>query len=104
MTIDQQYIGAYKVAPEETRKMIERYMAQPKEYRGKHPLLYFILGSGTQPYKMSKTGAEYRGESESRHECGNCVYAFQKVKAKRFICSQIQGDIKLNGICKLWRG
>ena len=52
--IDEQYREAYERAPEETKESILRFMQESKKVRDWKPLLYYVLGSGTPPYKMSK--------------------------------------------------
>lgn len=103
--IDRQYIAAFKVAPPETKRAILRFMKKPEAYRDRKPLLYFILGSGTPNYKMSKEASAYTDESPlpDTQTCDNCIFAFQNVKTKKFICSQIRGNIKPKGWCDLWK-
>ena len=103
--IDLQYIQAYKSAPAETKRAIVKFMQLPEKERQNKPLLYFILGAGTPPYKMDKASSKY--VSVSKHptqDCENCIFAFQNVVKQNFICSQIRGDIEPDGWCKLWKG
>jgi ribosomal protein L32 len=57
--IEEQYQEAYDKAPEETKRAIEKFEQMPKSFRDKKPLLYYILGAGTPPYKMSKRASAY---------------------------------------------
>jgi hypothetical protein len=102
--IDEQYKEAYESAPEETRKSIQAFMSKPKAFRDKKPLLYYVLGSGTPPYKMSKKDSLYVDNSTKRQKCSNCIFTYIKYVDNKPICSQIRGTIKLGGWCKLWRG
>ena len=104
MNIDEQYQDAYDKAPKETKRVIESFQNEPKELRDKKPLLYYILGSGTPPYKMGKKESGYVDVSSGRQKCANCIFTFQNTVKKTYICSQIRGTIKLGGWCKLWVG
>lgn len=104
MNIDKQYQEAYEKAPKETKRVIESFQAMPKSFKDKKPLLYYILGSGTPPYKMSKEASAYVDKASGKQNCGNCIFAFQSVVKKNVICSQIRGNVKLAGWCKLWAG
>lgn len=102
MKIDEQYQEAYEKAPAETKRVIESFQQKPKSFRDKKPLLYYILGSGTPPYKMGKKESAYVDEASGKQNCGNCIFAFKSVVKKTVICSQIRGTVKLAGWCKLW--
>jgi hypothetical protein len=69
------------------------------------PLLYWLLGSGTPPYKMSKRDSHYGPPPHyvSRQRCDNCTFAYVGVTTERFICSQIEGTIEPKLWCRLWR-
>ncbi len=102
--IDEQYQEAYDKAPKETKRVIESFQRETKALRDKKPLLYYILGSGTPPYKMSKEDSKYVDKASGKQNCGNCIFTFQNYVKKTYICSQIRGTIKLGGWCKLWVG
>ena len=102
--MEEQYKGAYEVAPDKTKKIIEDFMREPKSLRDKKPLLYYILGSGTPLYKMSKKDSGYVDYSSKKQKCSNCVFTYIKYVDNKPICSQIRGTIKLSGWCKLWDG
>ncbi len=90
-------------APPGVRQAIRRFRREPLSLRSRIPLLYYLLGSGTPPYKMSAEESAYVPMTNSRRRCGNCQYAYQHVGTGRFICSQIAGDIRLEGTCRLWK-
>jgi len=97
------YKQAYKKAPLEVKEMIKKYRRMPSSYKSQHPLLYFILNSGTPPYKMSKRDSRYTDKSKRiGEECINCRFAYWQPLRKHLICSQIRGTIKAPGWCKLW--
>lgn len=99
-----QYSDAGKKAQPELKEAINRFKNMAPEARGDQVLLYWLLGAGTPDYKMSQEEAKYEAKSEHKSEtCGNCAFAYQKVIDKRFICSQMRGDIKPEAWCKLWR-
>jgi hypothetical protein len=64
--------------------------------------LYWLLGSGTPPYKMTKKGSNYIGKPYRGQKCGNCRFTFQRYVNDELICSQIQGNIELDHWCRLW--
>jgi len=102
--IDEQYKEAYELAPEETKRAIEKFCKEPKKLRDNKPLLYYVLGTGTPPYKMSKKESMYSDKSINNRKCSNCIFTYIKYVDKKPICSQIRGTIKLGGWCKLWVG
>ena len=102
--IEEQYLEAYEKAPKETKDAIRKFMELPKKVRDNKPLLYYILGSGTPPYKMSKKDSFYTDFSVKKQNCANCIFTYIKYVDKKPICSQIRGTIKLSGWCKLWEG
>lgn len=98
------YPNAGKEAPSEVQKALKDWQNQPEEIRKNTPLLYWLLGSGTPEYKMPKDLAKYEGKSEvSGQTCANCEYIYLKIANKKYICSQIRGEISPKGWCKLWK-
>jgi hypothetical protein len=104
MQIDEQYQDAYNKAPAETKKVIEAFQNEPASLRAEKPLLYYVLGSGTPPYKMSKKESRYVDVAKGNKKCSNCIFTYIKYVDNKPICSQIRGTIKLDGWCKLWKG
>lgn len=97
------YSDTGKNAPYEVQTAIRRWKDLPPEKREKQPLLYWLLGSGTPEYKMSKGESDYTDRSEVEGQaCGNCEFAYLKIANKKFICSQIRGHISPKGWCRLW--
>tara|TARA_R110002020_G_scaffold175321_5_gene367234 strand:- start:356 stop:673 length:318 start_codon:yes stop_codon:yes gene_type:complete len=101
------YPKAGKHAPPEVRAAIERWRKQvPPSIKARIPLLYWLLGDSTMPYKMSKPDAKY-GPAPARYRgqvCGNCRFAYQKVVDPSIhICSQMEGRINLGLWCRLWK-
>ena len=66
------------------------------------PLLYWLLGSGTPPYKMSKYDTKYTNKSLGDSKCGNCEYLYYKPARDKYICSWIRGRIMPEGWCNKW--
>jgi hemerythrin len=99
------YPDAGKHAPELVKAEIERYKKMPDNYKRNKPLLYHLLGGGTPPYKMAKQDANYMEKSPVRGQsCGNCRFAYKKViDDDTYICSQMQGDIRPKGWCRLYK-
>ena len=96
------YEKAGQNAPPEVQKAIERWKTLPIEDRKHQPLLYWLLGSGTPDYKMSKEDAAYQEEPREKQKCGNCEFAYLKVSKDMYICSQMRGEINENAWCRLW--
>jgi hypothetical protein len=86
------------------KKAISQFRRLPVEQKKDKPLLYWLLGSGTPPYKMTKKDSAYQGKEFRGQNCGNCRFTFMRHVNKELICSQIQGNIELDHWCKLWVG
>jgi hypothetical protein len=97
-----QYPDAGARAPAHVRQAILEYARLPAETKARVPLLYWLLGSGTPPYKMAASDAEYGAPPDYHYRCGNCKYAFKHLSTGAYICSQIRGRIELNAWCRLW--
>jgi hypothetical protein len=91
-----------KDAQPEVQKAVKRFRKLPAKKREKTPLLYWLLGSGTQPYKTSREDSQYTDKTHRTQQCKNCVHAFENVTSGKWICSQIQEEIKSSGWCNLW--
>lgn len=76
----------------------------PAHVKTRLPLLYWLLGDGTPPFKMSKKDSLYGPSRVTNQRCSNCRFAYQKVATGVYICSQITGYIQPPLWCKLWRG
>lgn len=97
------YTDAGTDAPEEIKKVIEEFHSLPDSVKKNKPLLYYILGSGTPPYKMSRKDSEYTDQAKNPETtCANCEYAYQKVISEKYICSQIRDEIQPPGWCNQW--
>jgi hypothetical protein len=66
------------------------------------PLLYYLLGTGTGPFKMSKQDAAYQSAPVHKQSCRTCSSCYEQVVTSDVICSQIEGAIELDGWCRLW--
>lgn len=100
-----EYQDAGERAPYEVQRAIDRFhMHAPDHVKENVPLLYWLLGSGTPPYKMTREESDYVDVSPvPTQQCANCVFAYQHVTSGNFICSQIRGRISPPGWCRLWR-
>ena len=101
---NKEYPDAGINASPEVQDLIDDFKSLPKQVRDKKVLLYYILRSGTPPYKMSKKQSAYHNQPHGNEKCGNCKFTYQKVINGKYICSQIRGKIKLEAWCKLWEG
>ena len=110
MTTRPAYPKAATLGQPEVRQAVRRFFLQPAEVQEWTPLLYWLLGSGTPPYKQSYELSWYTdGPSPvANQQCSNCRFAWANVDAPSalskalYICSQIRGEINPAGWCKLW--
>lgn len=92
-----------ELAQPEVKKAVERFRQLPVEERAKQPLLYWLLGAGTPPYKVSKKDSEYKDPTEIPNQtCDNCEFYYFETSNDVYICSQISGDVKPKAWCNLW--
>ena len=90
------------------KEAIEEFRALEEPEKTTRPLLYWLLGSGTPEYKMSKLDSDYVKQSSIPNKtCDNCEYAYTKTvtlteQNPDHICSQIAGRIHAKGWCRLW--
>ena len=99
------YPEAGRHAPAFVAAAVAEFHRLPLHVRQTVPLLYWLLGDGTPPYKMSAPDSDYRPQTPIPGQvCGNCRFAYQQVISGRFICSQIRPDIRPEAWCRLWRG
>lgn len=97
-----QYPEAGRDAPKEVKTAIDRFREMASEDRDTDILLYWLLGSGTPPYKMSKEDSDYVDKSSGEQKCSNCEYLYEKYATGEHICSQIRGKVEPEGWCNLW--
>lgn len=98
-----EYPNAGAHAQPEVRAAVERFRQLPAEQRAQMPLLYWLLGSGTPPYKSTPEDARYVQLSVVQGEqCGNCRHAWQSVPTGNRICAMIQGSIEPQAWCRYW--
>ena len=100
-----QYKQAGKKAQSGIKKDIKEFHKLPPEEKAKKSMLWWLLGSTTQDYKMSKKDALYTEESKVKEQkCGNCVFSYQHTVSGKHICSDMRGQIKPECWCRLWEG
>lgn len=121
-----QYPDAGKNAPAGVKQAVMDFKRQPKVVQENEVLLYYVLGGSTPAYKMSKAAArykEFKGKGDKMldavvmritktfqgivrkvnvQRCGNCKFAYMQPLRGKFICSQMRGEIKPSGYCKLF--
>lgn len=97
-----EYLEAGKNSRPGVKKEIEKWKKLPAKKRTEIPLLYWLLGSGTPPYKMSKKDSNYRDNPKGKQKCVNCSFIYHRIASDNYICSQISGKISPNGWCRLW--
>ena len=101
-----EYPRAGRAAPPGVREEIEEFRSLPTISpfwdKSQAPLLFYVLGSGTNPYLMSKEDACYQDRPVHNQRCGKCSSAYQQVVSGEVVCSQVQGKVSLKGYCRLW--
>lgn len=99
------YSEALKIAPKWIKDAYREFIKQPIDYRLKKPFLYFILGSGTQAYKLDKKSAKYIDSSKyADTKCSLCIFFYPQPVRKIAVCSQVRGNIDRAAVCKLFVG
>ena len=99
----RRYEDAGENAPLLVQQVIAQFRTLAEEERADKPLLYWLLGSATPPYKESKADAAYVAVSQvPGQDCENCRFAYENIKSGRLICSLIDGYIHLSGWCLRW--
>lgn len=97
------YPEAGRYAQPEIKEAIQRFRALPFKQRAELPLLWWLLNDSTQSFKMTKEESEYIEVAETgTQRCSNCDFAYFSVRFKVYICSQIHGEIRPSGWCRLW--
>lgn len=88
----------------EVKEAVKRFRDMDPEERDTNILLYWLLGSGTPPYKMSQEDAQYSDNAGTQETaCANCEFFYQKVPTGDYICSQIRGKVRPEGWCNQWK-
>ena len=99
-----EYLEAGNGAAPGVKKEIKNFNSLPPEEKKELPLLEFLIGPSTQPYKMSTEDANYTENATGKQRCGNCKFAYEQVASGKTICSMMRGDICVkNGWCRLWK-
>ena len=99
-----EYSDAGKNAPDEVREAIENFHEESEDLKSTTPLLYYLLGDGTPPYKMSKTDSAYQDKPKQGRNCANCLFLYHQPLRSQNICSKIRGKVDPNAWCKFWKG
>ena len=87
------YQDAGRDAPELVQQAIDDFHNLPSYIKNKKPLLYWLLGSGTPPYKMAPEDVEYTPMHDTEAMCHNCEFMYMKMSNGSKICSQILGNV-----------
>jgi len=86
----------------EVAEAVERWREEvDEETKENVPLLYWLLGTGTPPYKMEKGDADYDTKPHNDMRCGNCEYYYEGMDGSG-VCSQVRGNIQRSHWCRLW--
>jgi hypothetical protein len=96
------YPRAGKESPPEVKKAIAKFHQLPEFVKETTPMLDFLLGGSTQPYKMAPKDAEYVSKQSGKQNCANCKYSYGHCQSGKYVCSMIAGNIAPAGWCRLW--
>lgn len=89
-------------APQEVKEAVKRWREDvDMEQKREQPLVYWLLGTGTPDYKMSKPDSDYQHQPEQGMMCSNCEYYYVGVDG-RAVCSQVRGKVQGEHWCRLW--
>jgi len=88
----------------EVKIAIDRFRNLPDKEKRKQNLLQWLIGGSTQPYKVSQKDSKYTNVSKKSQTCGNCKYLYLEWYTKKFICSEIQDAVHVQGWCDRWEG
>lgn len=93
-----------RIGPTLVQGFARFYRRVPSEVfeKSQVPLLYSLLGSGTPPLKMSHEDAAYQGHPVGQQRCEHCSSSYKNVSTGDLICSQIEGEIEVDGWCRLF--
>ena len=98
------YPDAGDDAPEEVKQAIQRFREMDETERDTNILLWWLLGDGTPPYKMSKEDSDYSDDTGMQEQaCMNCEFLYLKPTSGEYVCSQIRGKVRPEGWCRLWK-
>jgi len=101
--MEYDYPDAGANAQPEIQLAIERFRQLSEDERSKQPLLYWLLGTGTPPYKVSAEDSEYSDISTDKGKtCSNCEWYYIKVANNKGICSKIEPYVEPLGWCNRW--
>ena len=90
-------------AQPEVQRAVRRFRSLPVAQQERVPLLYWLLGSGTPPYKMAPEDANYVDPGENPEQtCANCAHAWQNPGTGIMICAMIEGPIAPAAWCRFW--
>jgi hypothetical protein len=99
-----EYPEAGKNAQPEVKEAVERFRQLSDEEKSANPLLYWLLGAGTPPYKVSKKDCDYKEQTEIPNQtCANCEFFYLKPSKQIYICSQIEGKVGKQAWCNRWK-
>jgi hypothetical protein len=89
-------------AAREVQEAVQRFREEVSESTKREtPLIYWLLGTGTPEYKMSKEDAGYKQEPEGTMVCSNCQYWYVGSDGEG-VCSKVRGQVWESHWCRLW--
>jgi len=100
-----EYPQAGKSAQPEVKKALERFRRLPEKEKEFTPVLWWLTGGqSTQAFKMTKRDAGYVDHPVDGAQCSLCKFAYFSMYEKKYICSQVVGEIFPEDVCKLFEG
>ena len=90
-------------SPDEVRAAVWRFRQLPERVRALKPILYWLLGESTRPFKFSRDDVEYVEHPVNSQRCGSCWHAFHRVvTADKYVCEIVGGEIAPAHWCNRW--
>jgi hypothetical protein len=101
-----QGIPLWRLGPSLVLGFFRFFRRLPKHAQGidknQVPGLYTLLGSGTQPLKMSRSDSAYQARPVGSQRCSNCSSFYTQGVTGDSICSQVEGKVQASHWCRLW--
>lgn len=97
------YARTGRKAPKLVQLAIAQFRQLPLGVRSRVPLLFWLLGSSTAPFKFTQPEASYGPARDVQRTCGNCLSLYLHCGTNQLICSQVAGLVRASDSCRHWK-
>ncbi len=97
------YAKTGRNAPKLVQLCIAQFRQLPEGVRSRMPLLFWLLGSSTAPYKFTQPESGYGPAHDPVRTCGNCLSLYLHCGTNQLICSQVAGIVRVSDSCRHWK-